>query len=140
MLLRRNAKCYEEKSYYQICHCLKVKQSFHEKLFQKEKSKLLLWIYAQQLSSHLWFSGCWKLLASTETPGELPVLLWQNIFSDNFSSIKNVFITIPWIFERFLYRHILQLFLQAHSAGITSWWLNEQYIRYFPEKVIWYIV
>ena len=83
--------------------------------------------------------NCW-LLASTETPGELPVLLWQNIFSDNFSSIKNVFITIPWIFERFLYRHILQLFLQAHSAGITSWWLNEQYIRYFPEKVIWYIV
>ena len=61
MLLRRNAKCYEEKSYhYQIYHCLKVKPSFHEKLFQKEKNKLL-WIYARWLSSHLWFNGRWKL-------------------------------------------------------------------------------
>ena len=31
-------KCHEEKPYhYQIYHCLKVKPSFHEKLFQKEK-------------------------------------------------------------------------------------------------------
>ena len=38
MFLRRNAKCYKEKSYhYQICHCFKVKTSFHEKLFQKKK-------------------------------------------------------------------------------------------------------
>ena len=58
MLLRRNAKCYKEKSYhYQIYHRLKVKPSFHEKLFQKEKNKLLLWIYARWLSSHLWFNG-----------------------------------------------------------------------------------
>ena len=40
-----NAK---EKSYhYQIYYCLKVKPCFHEKLFQKEKNKLLLWIYAR---------------------------------------------------------------------------------------------
>ena len=38
----------EEKSdHYQIYYCLKVKPSFHEKLFQKEKNKLLLRIYAQ---------------------------------------------------------------------------------------------
>ena len=38
MLLHRNAKCYEKKSYYyQIYHCLKVKPLFHEKLFQREK-------------------------------------------------------------------------------------------------------
>ena len=43
--------------YYQIYHCLKVKPSFHKKLFQKEKNKLLLWIYARQLSDHLWFNG-----------------------------------------------------------------------------------
>ena len=49
-----NAK---EKSYhYQIYHCLKVKTSFHEKLSQKEKTKLLLWIYARRLSSRLWFN------------------------------------------------------------------------------------
>ena len=29
---------------YQIYYCLKVKPSFHEKLFQKEKNELLLWI------------------------------------------------------------------------------------------------
>ena len=53
-----NVKYYKEKSYhYQIYHCLKMKPSFHKKLFQKEKSKLLLWIYAWQLSDHLWFNG-----------------------------------------------------------------------------------
>ena len=42
---------YEDKSYhYHIYHCLKVKLSFHEKLFQKEKNKLLLWIYDQHKS------------------------------------------------------------------------------------------
>ena len=57
MLLRRNAKCYEEKSYhFQISHRLKVKPSFHEKLFQKEKNKLLLWVYSRRLSGHLWFN------------------------------------------------------------------------------------
>ena len=60
-MLWRNAKCYEEKSYYyQIYHCLKVKPSFYEKLFQKEKNKLL-WIYARWLSSHLWSNGRQKL-------------------------------------------------------------------------------
>ena len=35
--------CYEEKSYhYQIYHCLKVKLSFQKKLFQKEKTKVVL--------------------------------------------------------------------------------------------------
>ena len=34
-----------------------MKPSFHKKLFQKEKNKLLLWIYACRLSGHLWFSG-----------------------------------------------------------------------------------
>ena len=49
MLLQRSAKCYKEKSYhYQIYHCLRVKPSFHEQLFEKEKNKLL-WIYAQRL-------------------------------------------------------------------------------------------
>ena len=62
MLLWRNGKCYEEKSYHcQIYHCLKVKPSFYEKLFQKEKNKLLLWIYARRLSSHLWSNGWQKL-------------------------------------------------------------------------------
>ena len=52
----------QKKSYhYQIYHCLKVKPSFHEKLFQKEKSKLLLWIYDPRLSGHLWFNGWQKL-------------------------------------------------------------------------------
>ena len=33
-----------KKSYhYQIYNCLEVKPSFHKKLFQKEKNKLLLW-------------------------------------------------------------------------------------------------
>ena len=36
-----------------------VKPSFHEKLFQKEENRLLLWICARQLSSHLWFNG-WR--------------------------------------------------------------------------------
>ena len=65
LFLQRNAKCYKEKSYlYQIYHCLKVKPSFHEKLFQKEKNELLLWIYARWLSSHLWFNGHWKSLVA----------------------------------------------------------------------------
>ena len=56
--LRRNAKCYEEKSYhYQVYHCLKVKPSFHKKLFQEEKNKLLLWIYVRRLSGYLWFNA-----------------------------------------------------------------------------------
>ena len=49
LLLWRNAKChyYKEKSFhYQIYYCLKEKPSFHQKIFQKEKNKLLLWIYA----------------------------------------------------------------------------------------------
>ena len=58
LLLWRNAKCfhyhYQKKSYhYQIYHCLKMKPSFSEKLFQKEKNKLLSWIYARRLSGHL---------------------------------------------------------------------------------------
>ena len=62
-LLWRNANCYEEKSYhYQIYHCLKVKPSFHEKLFLTKK--LLLWLYAQQLSGHLWFNGWQKSLVA----------------------------------------------------------------------------
>ena len=32
-----------------------------EELFQKEKNKLLLWIYARRFSSHLWFNGQQKL-------------------------------------------------------------------------------
>ena len=40
-----------------IYHCLKVKPSFHEKLFLKEKNTLLLQIYTQWLSNHLWFNG-----------------------------------------------------------------------------------
>ena len=43
--------------HYQIYNCLKVKSSFHEKLFQKEKNEILLWISAQQLSCRLWFNG-----------------------------------------------------------------------------------
>ena len=59
-------KSYKEKSYhYQIYHCLKVKPSFHEKLFQKEKNKLLVWIYAWQLSGYLWFNGWQKLLVAS---------------------------------------------------------------------------
>ena len=66
LLLRRNAKCYEEKSYhYQIYHYLKVKPSFHEISFQKAKSKLLLWIYAWQISGHLWFNVRQKLLVAS---------------------------------------------------------------------------
>ena len=38
-------------------HYLEMKSSFDEKLFQKEKDKLLLWIYAWRLSGHLWFNG-----------------------------------------------------------------------------------
>ena len=58
----------EKKSYhYQIYHCLKVKPSFHGKLFQNEKSKLLLWIYAQRLSDHLWFNGRLKSLVASLT-------------------------------------------------------------------------
>ena len=34
---------YQKKSYhYQIYHCLKVKPSFHEKLFQRQKNKLVM--------------------------------------------------------------------------------------------------
>ena len=69
MLLWRKAKCYKEKSHhYQIYHCLKVKPSFHEKLFQKEKNKLLLQIYAWRLYRSFvvqWsakIAGCWPQL------------------------------------------------------------------------------
>ena len=64
-------KSYKEKScHYQIYHCLKVKPSFHEKLFQKEKNRLLLWIYPQQVSGHLCFNGRQKspVTSLTETP------------------------------------------------------------------------
>ena len=64
-------KSYKEKScHYQIYHCLKVKPSFHEKLFQKEKNRLLLWIYPQQVSGHLCFNGLQKssVTSLTETP------------------------------------------------------------------------
>ena len=52
----------KKKSYhYQVYHCLKVKPSFYEKLFQKEKNELLLRIYARRLSGYLWFNGRRKL-------------------------------------------------------------------------------
>ena len=55
----------KEKSYhYQIYHCSKVKPSFYEKIFQKEKNKLLLWMYAQRLSGHLWSKGYQKSLVT----------------------------------------------------------------------------
>ena len=58
LLLQRNPKCWEEKSYhYQIYYCLKLKPFFHEKLFQKEKNKLLLSTCAQQFSGHLFVNG-----------------------------------------------------------------------------------
>ena len=57
----------QKKSYhYQIYHCLKVKPSFHEKLFPTKK--LLLWLYTQQISGHLWFNGWQKLPVATENP------------------------------------------------------------------------
>ena len=38
--------CYEEKFYhYQIYHCLKVKPSFHKKLFQQAERKKLIVMY-----------------------------------------------------------------------------------------------
>ena len=45
-------------------HCLKVKPSFHQMLFQKEKTKWLLRIYARRLSDHLWFNGQQKSLVT----------------------------------------------------------------------------
>ena len=52
MLLWRNAKCYKEKSYhYQIYHCLKVKPSFHEKLFQKEKTVIVMDLWPATFTS-----------------------------------------------------------------------------------------
>ena len=58
LLLQRNPKCWEEKSYhYQIYYCLKLKPFFHEKLFQKEKNKLLLSTCDQQFSGHLFVNG-----------------------------------------------------------------------------------
>ena len=47
-----------------------MKPSFHEKLLQKEKNKLLLWIYAWRLSDHLWFNGWEKssVAGLNETP------------------------------------------------------------------------
>ena len=62
LILVITGKCQmlRKKSYhYQIYHFLKVKPSFHDKLFQKEKNELLLWIYAQQFSGHLWSNG-WR--------------------------------------------------------------------------------
>ena len=83
MLLWRNAKCYEEKSYYyQIYHCLKVKLSFHEKLFQKEKNKLLLSIYSRRLSSHLWFNGRRNL--SWNPCLIRPYVAWTNDFTGTY--------------------------------------------------------
>ena len=68
MLLWRNAKCSQEKSYhYQICHCLKVKPSSHKELFQKEKNKLLRWIYAQVICGSMVGKNR-QSPASTETP------------------------------------------------------------------------
>ena len=62
--------------HYQIYHCLKVKPSFHERLFQKEKNKLLLWIYARRLSNNLCFNGREnrRSPASTETPWTVPLI------------------------------------------------------------------
>ena len=54
-----------KKNYNQIYHCLKVKPSFHEKLFEKEKNKLLLMIYVWRLSGHLWFNGRRKSLVAS---------------------------------------------------------------------------
>ena len=51
--MKKNLKSY----HYQIYHYLKVKPSFHEKLFQKEKNILLLRIYDRRFSDHLWFNG-----------------------------------------------------------------------------------
>ena len=85
MLLRRNAKCYEEKSYhYQIYDCLKVKPSFHKKLFQKEKNKVLLWIYVRHFSSILWFNGRWKLPVASLNwnswiKGQISAPLWTHM-------------------------------------------------------------
>ena len=56
--------------YHQIYYCLKVKPSFHKKLFQKE-NKLLLRIYARRLSGHSRLNGRRQSRSpvSTETPG-----------------------------------------------------------------------
>ena len=37
---------------------------FSQKIISEQKNKLL-WIYAQQLSGHLWFNGRWKLLVAS---------------------------------------------------------------------------
>ena len=71
MLLQGNAKCYKEKSYhYQIYHCLKVKASFHGKLFQKEKIKYCYGFMPGnfQVNCGSMVSKNRQLLASTETP------------------------------------------------------------------------
>ena len=88
MLLRRNVKCYEEKSYhYQIYNCFKVKLCFHEKLFRKEKNKLLLWIYAWWLSGHLWFNS-WQKLPVTS-------LNWNPVSGHNWSTTHSMLKSNP---------------------------------------------
>ena len=61
--------------------------SFHKKLFQKEKNKLLIWFYAWQLSSHLWFNGRQKLLVAginwnpSDISFRLKISLWCSVSS-----------------------------------------------------------
>ena len=68
MLLRKNANCYKEKSYYQI-YRLKVKPSFHQKLFPKEKNYCYGFMPGDfQVVYGLMFGENRRSPASTETP------------------------------------------------------------------------
>ena len=75
-----------KKIYYYIYNCLKVKSSFREKLFQKEKNKLLLRISARQLSGYLWFNGRRK--SPVAGLNRNPCLLKKSLMKKSSSFVK----------------------------------------------------
>ena len=127
MLLQRNAKCYEEKSYhYQSIIVWKWNHLFTKNYFRKKKNTLLLQIYTQWLSNHLWFNGQQKLAGSG--------LNWNPCVKVGMSSLFiNLILKIPHYFH-----------MKALNERISKWahlsFYHKQFLRYlylkFKKEVI----
>ena len=126
MLLCRNAKCYKEKS-YQICHCLKVKPSFHEKLFQKEKLN-----YCYEFMSGDFQVICGSMVrengqlpVSTETPALIIIYIFIQVINTKVHS--QFFLTFCIIHTLYLYLNHGVCIIHTHFVQIVRSLLKIQF-------------
>ena len=116
--------------YHQIYYCLKVKPSFHKKLFQKEKNKVLLWIYVRHFSSILWFNGRWNLPVASLNwnswiKGQISAPLWTHMGHKGWikdgKSFVRCYTFAPQFWDEFNANFVLLYF--SNYSSIKMWHL-----------------